>query len=63
LKKRKDKKPLVSAALLLIAGIVALLRGHASWYGAGRISGAQVVAFSAVCLAFSVVFFVLYFRQ
>jgi hypothetical protein len=63
LKNQKDKMVLVLAIVCLIAGIVALLRGHASWYGAGRISGGEVIAFSFVCFVFSAVWFVLYFRR
>ena len=63
LRNKKDKKALVLAIVCLIGGIVALLRGHASWYGAGRISGEEVIAFSFVCFVFSAVWFVLFFRR
>jgi hypothetical protein len=54
---------IISATLALSAGVIALFRGHASWYGAGRIEGAQVIAFSVVCFGFSAVFLYLYLRR
>ncbi|MER3448162.1 MAG: hypothetical protein C4291_15680 [Candidatus Dadabacteria bacterium] len=52
-KDKDDKKPLVSAILFLAAASVGLLRGHASWYGAGRVTGVQLIAFCSTCLVFS----------
>ncbi len=63
MKDKDDKKPLVSAILLLVMASVGFLRGHASWYGAGWITGAQLIAFCCTCLVFSMIFLVLYFRK
>jgi len=48
--------PSVSGVLLLLGGFATLWRGYASWYGAGRISGAPADVFAFVCIAFALVF-------
>jgi hypothetical protein len=58
---KKNTVPFISGILLLLLGLVTLWRGHASWYGAGRISGAQAELYAFVCIAFALVFFLLAF--
>ena len=54
---KKNSALFISGTLLLLLGLVTLWRGHASWYGAGRISGAQAEVYAFVCIAFALVFF------
>ena len=63
LKKRQSFVPIVSGVLLVLGGIVPLWRGHASWYGAGWISGTQAEVYAFVCIAFALVFFFIAFRR
>ena len=63
LNKRQSLVPLVSGLLLLLVGIATFWRGHASWYGAGWISGAQAEVYAFVCIAFALVFFFIAFRR
>src|SRR5882762_4811714 len=39
--------------MLVVLALVTLWRGHASWYGAGYISGTPAAVYAFVCLAFA----------
>ncbi len=60
---KKNTAAFISGTLLLLLGLVTLWRGHASWYGAGRISGGQAEVYAFVCIAFALIFFFLAFRR
>ncbi len=60
---KKNTGLFISGFLLVVLGLVTLWRGHASWYGAGYISGTQAKAYAFASLAFALAFFFLAFRR
>jgi hypothetical protein len=60
--RKRDLGALLAAVTMLIAGLLAIERGSASWFDVVGISGTQARLFGWASVAFSIVIFFIYFR-
>ena len=60
--RKRDAGALFLAVVMLVAGILTLQRGQASWYGTVGIGGTHAQVFGWASIAFSVVIFLVYVK-